>query len=153
MIFSNCPKIYQNLPSLFNLWTDKAIHVNLWKNCAIDLKKNNLYFLTINDWNCQYNVKTTPMNYTICMGCLGKWLFCNARVCLCFYGQLGTLLWRLCCDISIIAILRSLAYWLQWDRALFEAASLCELANMTAFGSYFSCHLEMAESAYVFMGN
>ena len=43
MIFSKCPKIYQNLPSLFNLWTDKTIHVNLYKNCAIDLKKNNLY--------------------------------------------------------------------------------------------------------------
>ena len=27
----HCPKIYQNLPSLFNLWTDKTIHVNLCK--------------------------------------------------------------------------------------------------------------------------
>ena len=31
--------IVQNLPSLFNLWTDKTIHVNLCKDCAIDLKK------------------------------------------------------------------------------------------------------------------
>ena len=31
MIFSNCPWIYQNLPSLFNLWTDKTLHVNLSK--------------------------------------------------------------------------------------------------------------------------
>ena len=31
MIFSNCPQIYQTLPSLFNLWIDKTIHVNLLK--------------------------------------------------------------------------------------------------------------------------
>ena len=31
MIFSNCSQIYQNLPSLFNLWTDKIIHANLCK--------------------------------------------------------------------------------------------------------------------------
>ena len=44
MIFSNCPKIYQNLPSLFNLRSDETVHVNLCKkNCAIDPKKNNLY--------------------------------------------------------------------------------------------------------------
>ena len=35
--------MYQNLPSLFNLWTDKTIHVNLCKEWAMDLKKNNLY--------------------------------------------------------------------------------------------------------------
>ena len=34
-----------NLPSLFNLWTDKTIHVNLCKKCAIDVKKNNLYYV------------------------------------------------------------------------------------------------------------
>ena len=42
MIFSNCPWIYQNLSSLFKLWTDKTIHVNLCKNCPIDLIKNTL---------------------------------------------------------------------------------------------------------------
>ena len=35
----NCPISYQNLPSLFNWWTDKTICV---KNCTIYLKKNNL---------------------------------------------------------------------------------------------------------------
>ena len=30
-LFSNCPWIYQYFPSLFNLWTDKTIHVNLCK--------------------------------------------------------------------------------------------------------------------------
>ena len=35
--------MHQNLLSLFNLWTDKTIHVNLCKKCTIDLKKNNLY--------------------------------------------------------------------------------------------------------------
>lgn len=32
-----------NLPGLFNLSTDKTIHVIFVKNCEIDLKKNNLY--------------------------------------------------------------------------------------------------------------
>ena len=31
MIFSNCLQTYQNLASLFNLWTHKTIHVNLCK--------------------------------------------------------------------------------------------------------------------------
>ena len=94
-----------------------------------------LIFLDNKGLKLSVQCKMTPMNYTICMGCLGKWLFCNARVCLCFYGQLGTLLWRLCCDISIIAILRSLACWPQCGRTLFKVAFTIILAKLTAFGS------------------
>ena len=43
MTFSYCPYIYQNLPSLFNLWTDKTIQVNLGKILHNQSKKNNLY--------------------------------------------------------------------------------------------------------------
>ena len=40
--------IVHKLTSLFNLWTNKTIHVNLCKNWVIDLKKNNLYRLNQN---------------------------------------------------------------------------------------------------------
>ena len=44
MIDSNCPYIYQNLPSLFNLWTDKTIRVNLCKKLRNRTQKEYVYY-------------------------------------------------------------------------------------------------------------
>ena len=41
------------LPSLFNLWTDKTLRINLCKKLRTDLKKNNLYVESLKSFPTQ----------------------------------------------------------------------------------------------------
>ena len=91
MIFSNCPQIYQNLPSLFNLWTDKIIHVNLCKKL--------------------HNQSQKFLRYLTCKIHLPKIFQIVKKIFAMFFKQLGTIGYKNLCQRVKRETFQSLKFW------------------------------------------